>query len=74
MLFAEAFVEFPDPAAAVEVLNVLSKMLNVQINLKPLLEKAEEIRLKTRELMLSTKKVLDRLRKGYERQLPLMYV
>ncbi|OYT60525.1 MAG: hypothetical protein B6U75_01325 [Desulfurococcales archaeon ex4484_217_1] len=74
VLFAEAFIEFPDPAAAVEVLSILSKMLNVQIDLKPLVEKAEEIRLKTRELMLSTKKVLDRLKKGYERQLPLMYV
>jgi len=74
VVFAEAFIDFPDPAAAVEVLNILTKILDVEIDLKPLIEKAEEIRLKTRELMMSTKKVMERMRKGYEQQLPLMYV
>ncbi|MCD6114341.1 MAG: proteasome assembly chaperone family protein [Thermoprotei archaeon] len=74
VIFAEAFIDFPDPAAAVEVLTILTKIFNVEVNLKPLIEKAEEIRLKTRELMMNTKKVMERMRKGYEQQLPLMYV
>lgn len=74
VLFAETFIDFPDPAAAVEILSVFSKLVGITIDLKPLIEKAEEIRLKTRELMMNTKKVLERMRKGYEHQLPLMYV
>ncbi len=74
VIFAEAFIDFPDPAAAVEVLTILTKIFSVEIDLKPLIEKAEEIRLKTRELMMNTKRVLERMKKGYEQQLPLMYV
>ena len=73
LLLSEAFLEFPDPAAAAQAVSVVSKILNVEIDVKPLLEKAEEIRLKTRELMKHTKHVLTQMRKGYEQQMPLMY-
>jgi len=74
LLMAESFLEFPDPAAAAAVLDVMSKILNVEIDVKPLLEKAEEIRLKTRELMQHTRHMLTQMKKGYEQQMPLMYV
>lgn len=74
LLMAESFLEFPDPAAAASVLEVLSSILKVEVDVKPLLEKAEEIRIKTRELMQHTKHMLSQMRKGYEHQMPLMYV
>ena len=73
VLLAEAFRDFPDPAASVSVLEVLCKVAKIEVDLKPLMERAEEIRLRTRELMERTRRSLARMQKGYEYQLPLMY-
>lgn len=74
VLLVESFLEFPDPAAAAETLKVLSNIIGVEINVKPLIEKAEEIRLKTRELMDHTRRALTQMKKTLEYQLPLTYV
>ncbi len=58
VLLADAYIEFPDPEAAAEVLNVLSKITGVQVDTKKLLEQAEMIRLRLRGLMKQTKQTM----------------
>ncbi len=73
ILLAEAFLDFPDPEAAAAVLQVLSKAVGREIDTKKLLEEAELIRLRLKELMRQTRQALSEMRKTYEYQAPLMY-
>ncbi len=73
VLFAESFLDLPDPESAAEVLVKLSKMINIDVNVQKLLEEAEILKIQTRELMKQTKKAMSEMRKGYEMQMPLMY-
>ncbi len=73
LLLAETFMEFPDPEAAAKVLEVLSKVIGVKVDVAKLLEEAELIKIKTRELMKHTTQSLARMGKGYEYQMPLLY-
>ncbi|MEM2759945.1 MAG: PAC2 family protein [Nitrososphaerales archaeon] len=57
-LFAQSHLNFPDPTASIEALSVVNKVLNVDIDLKPLKDEAEIIRIKTRELMRQTEGAL----------------
>ncbi|OYT38747.1 MAG: hypothetical protein B6U89_05330 [Desulfurococcales archaeon ex4484_58] len=72
-LFVESFLDIPDPESAAEALKVLSSIINIDIDVKELLEEAELLKLKTRELMMQTKKALSEMQKKYEMQMPLMY-
>ncbi len=58
VLLADAYIEFPDPEAAAEVIQVLSRVMGIQIDVKKLLDEAELIRLKLRELMKQTRQAL----------------
>jgi predicted ATP-grasp superfamily ATP-dependent carboligase len=51
---AESLIQFPDPNAAGEAIVVLGGLLSVKIELEPLMQEAEEIRLRNRELMQQT--------------------
>ncbi len=73
VVLVESFLEFPDPEAAAEALQVLSKITGVEIDVSKLLEEAELVKLQARELMKQTRRTLRELKKGYERQMPLMY-
>ncbi len=53
-LLVEAFGEYPDPGAAAEVLKVLASYLTIEIKIDPLLQQAEEMRIKLKELMKKT--------------------
>lgn len=53
-LLAESYAEFPDPGAAAAALQVLNKLLPIGVEVKPLLEGAEQIRLSLRGLMSQT--------------------
>jgi len=53
-LLAESLTEFPDPAAAAAVLEVLAKLLSLKLDTKSLMLESEEIRLRSRELMQQT--------------------
>jgi len=73
-LLAQSFLEYPDPGAAAAVLEKLSDIIGVDIDVKPLLEEEEEIRVKLRELMRKALPTIVRqTRKGYEYTTPLMY-
>jgi len=56
-LLAESLQQFPDPGAAAAVIEVLGKLLGISVNLKPLLDESEEIRVRSRELMNTTQAV-----------------
>ncbi|KSW12394.1 hypothetical protein CF15_06600 [Pyrodictium occultum] len=62
VLLADAYVEFPDPEAAAEVLKVISRIVNIEIDVKKLLEQAEMIRLRLRGLMKQTRQAMAEMR------------
>jgi uncharacterized protein len=74
LLMAQCHYQYPDPGAAASVLEALSKLTKIKIDVKALEEKAEEIRVKTRELMRRTAPVMKQLRKTQEQELPGLYV
>jgi len=57
-LFAQSHLNFPDPMASIEALSIVNKVLTTNIELKPLQDEAEIIRIKTRELMKQTEGTL----------------
>jgi uncharacterized protein len=54
VLLAESLAQFPDPGAAVAIIGALNNLMGLKVDTKPLVEEAEGIRLKTRELMQQT--------------------
>ncbi len=73
-LLGESFRDIPDPGSAASVLDSLGRILNVKIDTQDLLEKAEEIRIKTRDLMRKTSQTMQGMGKKREMEVPLMYV
>ena len=49
-LFAEVLNQYPDPQAAASLVNVLNKMLDIEVNAEPLLKEADEIEDRLKEL------------------------
>ncbi|MDQ1278960.1 MAG: uncharacterized protein QG670_220 [Thermoproteota archaeon] len=74
VLLAQSHFQYPDPAAAVSIIDVLKKLLGLDVDTKELLNEAEEIRLKTRELMHRTSQSMEGMGKGQEQEIPMMYV
>ena len=72
-LLAQSYLQYPDPGAAAAVLETLSKIIDIEIDVKPLLDQEEEVRVKLRELMRRTLPVVRQAQKGYEYTTPLMY-
>jgi len=54
VLLAESLAQFPDPGASVAIIESLNRMLSLKVDTKSLVQEAEGIRLKTRELMQQT--------------------
>lgn len=74
VLLAESYPNYPDPGAAASVISALNKFISLNIDIKSLMEKSEEIRLSARELMRKTAENLKKMGKTQEYELPLMYV
>ncbi|MBC7090576.1 MAG: proteasome assembly chaperone family protein [Nitrososphaeria archaeon] len=72
-LVAQSFLKYPDPGAAAELLTSLNSILSLNVDVKPLLENAEEIRLKARDLLRQTERVAPGAYRNVEGELPLMY-
>ncbi len=60
-LLSEAHLQFPDPGAAAAIINALNPLLSINIDVKPLLEESEQIRLKMRELMNRTQQSMQQM-------------
>ncbi|NHI90892.1 MAG: proteasome assembly chaperone family protein [Candidatus Lokiarchaeota archaeon] len=71
---AEAFLQYPDPAAAANAVEVLNKLTGLNIDVKLLNEKAEDLRVKLRDTMARTQEQI-RSEEGGMRQvdLPAMF-
>lgn len=52
---AQAFEKYPDPSAAVSLLESMGSLLDIEIDTKPLEEKSEEVRALRRDLMETVK-------------------
>jgi uncharacterized protein len=72
-LMAQSFPNYPDPGAAASVLQVVNTILGLNVSVDSLLEKADEIKIKARDLMRQTRSALERVGKVSEQQIPLMY-
>ncbi|MBS7247576.1 MAG: proteasome assembly chaperone family protein [Candidatus Jordarchaeales archaeon] len=72
-LLSQSYPNYPDPGAAAATAEVLSKVVNVGIDVAPLEEQAEEIRLRMKDLMKRTMLEMERMGKSQEYELPAMY-
>ena len=70
-LLTEAYLEFPDPEASARNLEILSRLIGKEIDVKELIEQAEIIRIKARDAMKATMPNLSKMRKDYELSTPL---
>jgi uncharacterized protein len=73
-LLAQSHLQYPDPGASARVLSAAANFLGRDLDLNPLMEKAEEIRVKMRDVMRSTQKTMREEGKEQEYELPSMYV
>jgi len=73
LIFVESFYDIPDPEAAAVGLTALSKITGLRIDVSKLLEEAELLKLKTRDLMRQTREAMSSLEKELEKHMPLMY-
>lgn len=73
VLLVESFPDLPDPEAAAEVIKTFSTLTGITVDVSKLLEEAEAIRLRTKELMRHTAKVMNQMGKSMEMQSSLLY-
>lgn len=71
---AESHFQFPDPGASASTIQSLNSLLNLNIGVQELLDKAEEIRVKARELMRRTQEQMKGMQKIQEQEVPGIYV
>ncbi len=74
LILSQAHFNYPDPGSAAETLKYLSKLLSINIDVKPLLESAEELKLRLRDLMRRTSQAMQDVQKSRELELPAVYL
>ena len=74
ILLAESHYQFPDPGASASVVKVLNRLLGLNIDVQSLLQRAEEIRIKTRELMRKTQQQMKTAERAQPQDVPGIYV
>ncbi len=72
-IMAQAFLNFPDPGAAAETIKTLSTLTGIPIPTKALIEGAEEVRVRVRDLMNQTATTMQTSGKEQEFQIPAFY-
>jgi len=73
-LLAQCYPVYPDPGAAASAIETLKKFVtSLAIDVGELLENAEEIKLKARDLMQQTALSASEMQKGMEQDMPIMY-
>ncbi|MMZ71367.1 hypothetical protein D1872_347220 [compost metagenome] len=63
----------PDPEAAAVAVESVSKITGVDVNVSRLLEEAEKLKLRLKDLMKETRNVMAKMGKTYEYRPPLIY-
>lgn len=69
----QSHMNYPDPGAAAVLLETVAKFLNVAVDVEPLLEQAEEIRLRMRDTMRRTRDTMQQVDKTQEYEIPAFY-
>jgi len=73
-LLAQCFPVYPDPGAAASAIESVKKFSpQLTVDVGELLENAEEIKLKARDLMQQTALSASEMQKGMEQDMPIMY-
>ena len=72
-LLTQCFPAYPDPGAAASALKTLEKFVPLRVEVGKLLKRAEEIKLKARDLMRQTSIAASQMQKNAEQDLPIMY-
>ena len=73
VLMVESFVDLPDPEAAAVAVEAVSKITGLKVDTVKLVEEAEKIKVRLKELMRETKSVMAKMGKTYEYRPPLLY-
>ncbi len=73
ILLAQAHPQFPDPGAAVSVLECLNQSFELSVDVKSLQDQADEFRLRLRELMQRTQQSTSTMEKSQEEEIPALY-
>ncbi|MEM1943026.1 MAG: PAC2 family protein [Candidatus Caldarchaeum sp.] len=71
LLLAQSHLNYPDPGAAAQLLVRLPRIVNEQIDVKPLLDSEEMVRMQLRDLMRRTAESM--VQKSREMELPPVY-
>ncbi|MHA1132096.1 MAG: proteasome assembly chaperone family protein [Candidatus Helarchaeota archaeon] len=72
-LGAESFLEYPDPGAAGATVQALNKLLKLDLDVEALLNRAEELRVRMRDLMRRTQETMRGQQPVRELELPPMF-
>lgn len=73
-LLAQCYPVYPDPGAAAAAIETIKKFVpSLAVDVKELLENAEEIKLKARDLMQQTALSASEMQKDMEQDMPIMY-
>jgi uncharacterized protein len=73
-LFAQSFLNYPDPGASASALEVLGKVDSLRVDLSDLVKSGEEMRVRFRDLMRRTMGEMERAQKSRELEAPSMLV
>jgi uncharacterized protein len=73
-LLAQCYPVYPDPGAAASAIEAIMKFIpGLVVDVGELIENAEEIKLKARDLMQQTALSASEMQKGMEQDMPIMY-
>ncbi|MFX0168929.1 MAG: proteasome assembly chaperone family protein [Candidatus Hodarchaeota archaeon] len=72
-VMAQSFLNIPDPGAAAETIKTLSQLTGISIPTNKLIEGAEEVRVRVRDLMNQTTTSMQTTGKDQEFQIPAFY-
>jgi uncharacterized protein len=72
-LLTQSFYNYPDPEAAAAAVKAINKILALNIDTSELLQKGEEIRLRSKDFMKRTQTELARINKSQEYDVPPLY-
>jgi predicted ATP-grasp superfamily ATP-dependent carboligase len=72
-LLTQSYYNHPDPEAAAAALTAVNKILELNVSVSDMLDRGEEIRLKSKDMMHRTHEEMVRMNKSHEYDLPPLY-
>jgi uncharacterized protein len=73
VLLAQSHYNYPDPGAAAQILLKMPKLIEEHVDVNPLLQSAEMVRMQLRDLMRRTSDTMGVMQKSKELELPPVY-